>query len=139
MAYTLQKAAEVAGLTQAQKDFLKKSEDANKRLGRETVFEVDTDAKLKKLLNERIAANEKQKESAKKRSADYAECLTIVRRMVGRIKGEKSIIRVAELKEKLLALEDSIKNEKQYQKVADAIAKSGMTKEQIIEYVQSKM
>lgn len=139
MAYTLQQAMEVAGLTAAQKEFLAKSEKANERLGRETTFDVKTDKELKKLLTDRMAANKKQKESAKKRSADYAECLTIVRRMVGRIKGEKSIIRVSELKEKLLALEDSIKNEKQYQKVADAIAKSGMTKEQIIEYVQSKM
>lgn len=139
MAYTLQKAMEVAGLTATQKDFLKKSEDANKRLGRETVFEVDTDAKLKKLLNERIAANEKQKEAAKKRSAEYADCLNIVRRMVGRIKGEKSIIRVTELKEKLLALEETIKNEKKFKKVEDVIAASGMTKEQLIEYIQNKM
>lgn len=139
MAYTVEQALEVSGLTQTQKDYLANTQKANERLKRETTFEADTPAKLKTELSKRIAANQKQKESTQKRNEDYAECLTIVRRMVGRIKGEKSIIRVAELKEKLLALEDSIKNEKQYQKVADAIAKSGMTKEQIIEYVQSKM
>lgn len=139
MAYTVEQAMEVAGLTQAQKDYLTNTQKANERLKRETTFEVDTVAKLKAELSKRIAANEKQKESAQKRSEDYAECLSIVRRMVGRIKGEKSIIRVAELKDKLLVLEDSIKKEKQFSKLGKAIEASGMTKEQIIEYVQSKM
>ena len=161
MAYTLQEAAEVAGLTTAQKDFLKKSENANKRLGRETVFEVDSDAKLKKLLNERIAANEKQKESQKERTDAYNDCIAVVRRLTGHsyhlaeettyktVNGairpvykahkDKSVISAKELLEKLLALEDSIKNEKQFSKLSKAIESSGMTKEQIIEYVQSKM
>lgn len=138
MAYTLQQAMEVAGLTTAQKEFLAKSEKANERLGRETTFDVKNEKELKKLLNDRMAANEKQKESAKKRSEDYAECLNIVRRMVGRIKGEKSIIRAAELKEKLLALEETVKAEKKFSKVDKALAATGMTKEQIIEYLQSK-
>lgn len=138
MAYTLQQAMEVAGLTTAQKEFLADVEKANARLGRETTYDVKSEKELKKLLNDRMAANEKQKEAAKKRSADYADCLNIVRRMVGRIKGEKSIIRVAELKEKLLALEEQIKNEKQFSKVDKALAATGMTKEQIIEYLQSK-
>ena len=129
---------EVAGLTTAQKEFLADVEKANARLGRETTYDVKSEKELKKLLNDRMAANEKQKEAAKKRSADYADCLNIVRRMVGRIKGEKSIIRVAELKEKLLALEEQIKNEKQFSKVDKALAATGMTKEQIIEYLQSK-
>lgn len=138
MAYTLQQAMEVAGLTTAQKEFLADVEKANARLGRETMYDVKNEKELKKLLNDRMAANEKQKEAAKKRSADYADCLTIVRRMVGRIKGEKSIIRVAELKEKLLALEEQIKNEKQFKKIDDAIAATGMTKEQLIEYLSGK-
>ena len=138
MAYTLQQAMEVAGLTTAQKEFLADVEKANARLGRETTYDVKNEKELKKLLNDRMAANEKQKEAAKKRSADYADCLTIVRRMVGRIKGEKSIIRVAELKEKLLALEEQIKNEKQFKKIDDAIAATGMTKEQLIEYLSGK-
>ena len=138
MAYTLQQAMEVAGLTAAQKEFLADVEKANVRLGRETTYDVKNDKELKAELNKRIAANEKQKEAAKKRSADYAECLTIVRRMVGRIKGEKSIIRAAELKEKLLALEETVKAEKKFSKVDKALATTGMTKEQLIEYLQSK-
>jgi len=138
MAYTLQQAMEVAGLTTAQKEFLADVEKANVRLGRETTYDVKNDKELKAELNKRIAANEKQKEAAKKRSADYAECLTIVRRMVGRIKGEKSIIRAAELKEKLLALEETVKAEKKFSKVDKALATTGMTKEQLIEYLQSK-
>lgn len=138
MAYTLQQAMEVAGLTTAQKEFLADVEKANARLGRETTYDVKNDKELKAELNKRIAANEKQKEAAKKRSADYADCLNIVRRMVGRIKGEKSIIRAAELKEKLLALEETVKAEKKFSKVDKALATTGMTKEQLIEYLQSK-
>lgn len=138
MAYTLQQAMEVAGLTTAQREFLADVEKANVRLGRETTYDVKNDKELKAELNKRIAANEKQKASAKKRSADYADCLNIVRRMVGRVKGEKSIIRVVELKEKLLALEEQIKNEKQFSKVDKALAATGMTKEQLIEYLSTK-
>lgn len=138
MAYTLQQAMEVAGLTAAQREFLADVEKANARLGRETTYDVKNDKELKAELNKRIAANEKQKETAKKRSADYADCLNIVRRMVGRIKGEKSIIRVAELKEKLLTLKEQIKKEKQFKKIDEAIAATGMTNEQLIEYLSTK-
>lgn len=126
--YTIQQCLEISTLSPQVKQYLEALQNSRLPNVKERTFTADTKAKLVALLeSERekyLAAKAKrmQKQTAK------TQCLDIVKYLL-------TLVTADELLEKLQALQNSIEAEKKFTKINKALEATGMTKEQLIEYL----
>ena len=126
--YTISQCLELQGLDEEVKSYLEKLSKSGLPTLKDKVFMAASKAQLKELLNAEY-------EKVKERNADYKECISIIDSLVKGTQKQKRLISATELLPRLKELKEQIESEKRFAKVDDFISKSGMTKEQIIEYL----
>lgn len=128
---TIKEAQEIASeLSEGAQKYVNRIAKAGLESVQQKVFKATTKAALKKEIEELVA----EKEETKETSLD--DCLKLVRSMVKGTKKERRIISPKELLPRLEELKTKLEAEKKFSKVDKLVAKSGMTKEQLIDYLK---
>lgn len=128
---TIKEAQEILSeLSEGAQKYVNRIAKAGLESVQQKVFKATTKAALKKEIEELVA----EKEETKETSLD--DCLKLVRSMVKGTKKERRIISPKELLPRLEELKTKLEAEKKFSKVDKLVANSGMTKEQLIEYLK---
>jgi len=128
---TIKEAQEILSeLSEGAQKYVNRIAKAGLESVQQKVFKATTKAALKKEIEELVA----EKEETKETSLD--DCLKLVRSMVKGTKKERRIISPKELLPRLEELKTKLEAEKKFSKVDKLVASSGMTKEQLIEYLK---
>ena len=106
---------------------------ANSKLpnARNKEFTADDETKLVQVLKDEVAKYNQRKA----KSEESKQCHAIIDSLIKAQNGNRRLISPKELLPKLLELKEKIVTEKQFAKVDDLISNTGLTKEQIIEYL----
>lgn len=128
--YTIKECLELKDLNAEVCNYLQKLSKSGLPTLKEKVFTASSKTQLKDVL-------QKEVDKVKARNAAYKECISIIDSMVKGTQKEKRLISAEELLPRLKELKEQIESEKRFAKVEDFISKSGMTKEQIIEYLNN--
>lgn len=126
--YTIQQCMELQGLNNEVKGYLEKLSKSGLPTLKDKVFVAPNQTQLKAILNAEY-------DKVKSRNAAYKQCIAVIDSLVKAQNGNRRLISAEELLPKLHDLKDKIVSEKQFAKVDDLISNSGLTKEQIIEYL----
>ena len=129
--YTISQCLDLQGLNNEVKNYLEKLSKSGLPTLKDKVFVAPNQAQLKAILNAEY-------EKVKERNAAYKQCISILDSLVKAQNGNRRLISAEELLPKLEELKQQIVTEKQFAKVDNFISSSGMTKEQIIEYLNNK-
>lgn len=129
--YTIQQCLSVRGITDEVKAYLNTLADSKLPNARNKEFTADDETKLVEVLKDEVAKYNQRK--AKGEQAK--QCHAIVDSLIKAQNGNRRLISPKELLPKLHELKDKIVSEKQFAKVDDLISNSGLTKQQIIEYL----
>ena len=129
--YTIQQCMELQGLNNEVKGYLEKLSKSGLPTLKDKVFVAPNQTQLKAILNAEY-------DKVKSRNAAYKQCISVIDSLVKAQNGNRRIISAEELLPRLEELKQQIVTEKQFAKVDNFISSSGMTKEQIIEYLNNK-
>lgn len=132
--YTIQQCLAVAGITANVKAYLEMLDNSKLPNARDKEFVANNQEELLEVLKAELAKYNQRK----KKSNEAKQCYAIIDSLIKAQGGSRRIIAPNELLPKLQELKQQIVNEKQFAKVEDFISSSGMTKEQIIEYLNKK-
>ena len=132
---TLQEAQQVRGLTEAQKKLLQDIETAAKRFNREPKdFKATSVTELKDELNA-IIEKKKTKHSKQREKQDAKkQCIELLRQLA---EGQNALISYAQLYERLQSIKQEIEKENKQNKLQKLIADSGLTQQELIEYLNN--
>jgi len=132
---TLQEAQQVRGLTTEQKQLLNNIETAAKRFDRElkdfaATNETELKAELDAIIEKKKAKQTKQREKqdAKK------QCIAILKELA---EGQNALIGYSQLYERLQSIKEQIQKENKQIKLQKLIADSGLTENELIEYLSN--
>lgn len=128
--FTVKDALELTDLSDGAYEYLNRLSKSGIDKIRNKVFNATTKAQLKKEIEELVV----EKEETKETSLD--DCLKVIRSMVKGTKSERRLISPKDLLPKLEELKTKLEAEKKFSKVDKLVASSGMTKEQLIEYLK---
>jgi cobalamin biosynthesis Co2+ chelatase CbiK len=136
--YTIQQCLSVRGITDEVKAYLNTLANSKLPNSRNKQFTADDETQLVQVLNDAVTNYNKRKEKHNQRKAkseESKECHSIIDSLIKAQNGNRRILSAEELLPMLEELKEKVLREKQFAKVADFISNSGMTKEQIIEYL----
>ena len=132
--YTIEQALALRNLDASVKSYLETLQGSKLPAVKEKTFKAQNQTELLTVLQNEF---ERYTQAKAKRQAK-TQCHEIINRLVKGSNGQRRLISPEELLQRLQALEEQIKQEKQYQKLNDIVETSGLTREQIIEYLQNK-
>lgn len=128
--YTVQEALQLDGLSEGAKAYLNRlSKSGIDKISGKT-FNATSKTALKSMIESIVASKDGNKE------VTLDDCLKVVRSLVKGTKRERRIISPKELLPRLEELKTKLEAEKKFSKVDKLVASSGMTKEQLIEYLK---
>lgn len=132
--YTIEQCLGIAAIPQAQKEWLQSL--LNSRLPKVSTqtFTARNQAELVTVVNSKFETSAAAKARRVQKNAARQQCFQVLKEMVG-AKGIQQLISPSELLPKLQELKTSIEQENKFAKIDKAIEASGMTKEQLIEYL----
>ena len=136
--YTIQQCLKLSGITDEVKAYLEMLANSKLPNSKNKQFTADDETQLVQVLNDAVTKYNKRKEKHNQRKAkgeQAKQCHAIVDSLIKAQNGNRRLISPQELLPKLHELKDKIVSEKQFAKVDDLISNSGLTKEQIIEYL----
>ena len=129
--YTIQQCLSVRGITDEVKAYLNTLADSKLPNARNKEFTANNQTQLVEVLKDEVAKYNQRKA----KSEQTKQCHAIVDSLIKAQNGNRRLISPKELLPKLHDLKDKIVSEKQFAKVDDLISNGGLTKEQIIEYL----
>jgi hypothetical protein len=128
--YTVQEALQLDGLSEGAKAYLNRlSKSGIDKISGKT-FNATSKTALKSMIESIVASKDGVKE------VTLDDCLKVVRSLVKGTKKERRLISPKDLLPKLEELKTKLEAEKKFSKVDKLVASSGMTKEQLIEYLK---
>lgn len=128
--YTVQEALQLDGLSEGAKAYLNRlSKSGIDKISGKT-FNATSKTALKSMIESIVASKDGNKE------VTLDDCLKVVRSLVKGTKKERRLISPKDLLPKLEELKTKLEAEKKFSKVDKLVASSGMTKEQLIEYLK---
>lgn len=133
MEFTIEQALAVRNVPQRIKSYLELLKDSKLPTAKNKIFTAQNQTALISVLN---AEYERYNKSKQKRE-QITQCHQIIDSLLKGNKTNRRLISADELLPKLQALKEEIEQEKAYKKVNDFVESSGMTKEQLIEYLQN--
>ena len=149
--YTIKECLElpaVKALSEEVKAYLEKLSKSGLPTLKGFSFTADNETQLVEMIEEKFkesqTAKEKRNSSTPKKYEDFDEneydkkCMWIVSHLIKGDKLNRRIISAKDLLPMLEELKEKILREKQFAKVDNFISSSGMTKEQILEYLNKK-
>ena len=132
--YTIQQCLSVRGITDEVKAYLNTLADSKLPNARNKQFTANNQTQLVEVLKDEVTKYNQRK--AKGEQAK--QCHAIVDSLIKAQNGNRRIISAEELLPMLEELKEKVLREKQFAKFDDFISSSGMTKQQIIEYLNKK-
>lgn len=128
--YTVQEALQLDGLSEGAKAYLNRlSKSGIDKISGKT-FNATSKTALKSMIESIVASKDGNKE------VTLDDCLKVVRSLVKGTKKERRLISPKDLLPKLEELKTKLEAEKKFSKVDKLVASSGMTKEQLIDYLK---
>ena len=132
---TLEEAKEINGLTQEQKQLLLNIETTAKRFQRQPKdFKATNATELKKELDEVIARKRTKQTKAKEKQSSKKQCIELLK---GLCEGQNALISYSQLFERLKTIREQIEKENKQIKLKKLIADSGLTENELIEYLSN--
>jgi len=132
---TLQEAKDVRGLTEAQKKLLDNIATTAKRFSRTPKdFKATNATELKKELDEVIARKRTKQTKAKEKQSSKKQCIELLK---GLCEGQNALISYSQLFERLKTIREQIEKENKQIKLKKLIADSGLTENELIEYLSN--
>lgn len=135
--YTIKQCLGISAVSPAVKGWLESLSKSKLPTVKDRVFTAQNQTELANLLNFEFAKYNKAKEKRDARKEKKDECYNVLKSLIGG-KGIPQIISPDELLPRLQTLKASIEEEKKFSKVDKALEATGMTVEQLIEYLKSK-
>lgn len=132
--YTIPQCLKLSGITDDVKAYLNTLADSKLPKAKNKQFTANNQTQLVEVLKDEVTKYNQRK--AKGEQAK--QCHAIVDSLIKAQGGSRRIVAPDELLPKLQELKQQIVNEKQFAKVNDFISNSGLTKEQLIEYLNKK-
>ncbi len=129
--YTIQQCLELSGITDEVKAYLNTLVNSKLPNAKNKEFTADDETKLVQVLKDEVAKYNQRKA----KSEESKQCHAIIDSLIKAQNGNRRLISPKELLPKLHDLKEKIVSEKQFAKVDDLISNSGLTKQQIIEYL----
>lgn len=135
--YTIDQCLQIAAVPEPLKAYLRTLKASRLPNVNGRVFTAPNQTALVTALNADLDKYNKAKEKRAAKQNARNECYNILKSLIG-AKGVPQIISAAELLPKLEAFKAGIEAEAKFVKVDKALEATGMTKEQLIEYLQGK-
>ena len=132
--YTITQCLAIAAIPEDKKEWLRKMQASKLPAVNGRTFTAQNQAALVTLVNEEFEKYTATKAKRDEKNAARQQCFQVLKEMVG-AKGIQQLISPSELLPKLQELKTSIEQENKFAKIDKAIEASGMTKEQLIEYL----
>lgn len=126
--YTIKECLAIQGLNDEVKKYLERLDKSGLPTLKDKVFMAAGKTQLKEMLQNVV-------DEVNARKAAYKECISIIDSLVIPQNGNRRLISAEELLPKLKELQQQIESEKRFAKVDDLIAKSGMTKDELLAYL----
>ena len=130
--YTVQQALGLTDLSTQAREYLERLEKSGIPKIKGKTFTATTQANLKKLIEEYVA------KKAEEDTVKLDDCLNVIRSLVKGTKDSRRPISPKDLLPKLEALRDEIIEANKFTKINKAAEASGMTEQQMFEYLQKK-
>ena len=132
---TLEEAKDVRGLTQEQKELLNNIETAARRFQRVPKdFKATNAAELKTELNAIIEKKKAKQTKQREKQDAKKQCIELLKEMA---EGQNAIISYSQLFERLQSIREQIEKEQKQIKLQKLIADSGLTQQELIEYLNN--
>ena len=132
---TLEQAKDVRGLTEDQKQLLLNIEKTAKRFNRELKdFAATTPTELKDELNAIIEKKKARQTKQREKQDAKKQCIELLKEMA---EGQNAIISYSQLLERLQSIRAEIEKENKQNKLQKLIADSGLTENELIEYLSN--
>ena len=132
---TLQEAQQVRGLTEAQKKLLQDIATAARRFSRRPKDFAATNAtELKTELNAIIEKKRTKQSKAKEKQDAKKQCIALLRELC---EGQNALTTYSQLLERLQSIRAEIEKETKQIKLKKLIADSGLTENELIEYLSN--
>lgn len=135
--YTITQCLAVAAIPEDKKEWLRQLQASKLPAVNGKTFTAQNQAALVTLVTQEFEKYTAAKARRDAKNAERNQCFQLLKEMVG-AKGVPQLITPAELLPKLQALKQSIEIESKVAKVEKAIESTGMTTEQLIEYLRNK-
>ena len=132
--YTIPQCLKLSGITDDVKAYLEMLANSKLPNAKNKEFTADDETKLVEVLKDEVAKYNQRKA----KSEEAKQCHAIVDSLIKAQNGNRRIISAEELLPMLEELKEKVLREKQFAKFDDFISSSGMTKQQIIEYLNKK-
>ena len=129
--YTIPQCLALRNISDEVKAYLQMLANSKLPNARNKQFTANNQTQLVEVLKDEVAKYNQRKA----KSEESKQCHAIVDSLIKAQNGNRRLISPKELLPKLLELKEKIVTEKQFAKVDDLISNSGLTKEQIIEYL----
>lgn len=130
--YTVEQALGIQGLNDDAKKYLEKLSKSGIDKIKGKIFTATNQQNLKRQIEELVAKKEEE------RAATLDDCLNVIRSLVKGTKDNRRPISPKDLLPKLEALKDEIIEANKFTKINKAAEASGMTEQQMFEYLQKK-
>lgn len=130
--YTIAQCLETRNVSEPIKQYLRGLQNSKLPTVHGKTFQAQNQTQLVTVLETEFA----KYQAAKEKRGKKEECLAIVRELVTGDKENRRLISADELLPRLQQLKAQIEKEKKFQKIDGLLESTGMTKEQLIEYLQ---
>ena len=132
--YTIAQCLGIAAVPEEKKEWLRKMSESKLPAVNGRTFTAANQAALITLLNAEFEKYTNAKARRDEKNAARQQCFQTLKEMIG-AKGIQQLISPSELLPKLQQLKANVEAESKFAKIDKAIEASGMTKEQLIEYL----
>jgi len=132
--YTISQALEIKDINAEIKQYLNTLSNSKLPAAKDKIFKAANKTELKTVLES--AYNDYM--TNRKERAALGQCIAVIKDLTKGTQKNKRIIKPTELLPKLIELSDKLRVENQTKKIEKVIESSGLTREQIIEYLQKK-
>ncbi|MBP5425470.1 MAG: hypothetical protein J6Y33_05290 [Prevotella sp.] len=129
--YTIPQCLALRNISDEVKAYLQMLANSKLPNARNKEFTANNQTQLVEVLKDEVAKYNQRKA----KSEESKQCHAIIDSLIKAQNGNRRLISPKELLPKLHELKDKIESEKRFAKVDDLISNSGLTKEQIIEYL----
>lgn len=138
--YTISQCLTIAAIPEDKKEWLRKMQASKLPTVNGRTFTAQNQAALVTLVSQEFEKYTAAKAKRDNKNAEREQCFEILRQLLGAKKTHEresypQLISPSELLPKLQELKTSIEQENKFAKIDKAISASGMTKEQLIEYL----
>ena len=132
---TLQEAKDVRGLTTEQKALLNNIETAARRFQRVPKdFKATNATELKDELNAIIEKKRTKQTKQREKQSSKKQCIDLLK---GLCEGQNALISYAQLYERLQSIREQIEKENKQKQVQKLIEQSGLTRNELVEYLSN--